>query len=409
MGFLKNQLTLCLSFALIIRVMFSFLPAFEYDQSAFRSWSNRLAKLGPSEFYSKDVFTDNPVGFLYILWIIGLIKNSFLTQSSYFQSDQYYDLLLKFPANLADIASATLIYLLVKKRLGENWGLLGFSLYAFNPAIIFDSAIWGQHDGIATLFLLLSAYSILVKKSPEISTIFAALALGLKPQTIAFAPLLIILILLKTKPKRWFYSLLSLMITIILIYYPFFPDNPLYGLIYVNSASTGLFNCTTCFALNFWGVFGNWQNDLRLVFKLPLIYFGIIFLFISYIPIFFLKPFKKHFQEPIVYFTAAISIMAFFMLLTRIHERYLFPFFAFMLIGAILLKSKKLIFFYIFSTIIYLINLYIPYTYYNQKLIFDKNLVQILINNFSNLSFISFANFILIIFYYLKIIRNDKS
>lgn len=398
---------LCLAF--VVRMTLSFLPAFEYDQSAFRFWSIRLTELGPAQFYSDQVFTNNPIGFLYILWIIGLIKTHLLSHSFFFQNNQHYDLLLKLPANIADLTSALLIYLMIKGKLNEHWALLGFALYAFNPAIIFDSAIFGQYDGIAAVFLLLSMYFLLLRKAPEASVGLAVVAWTFKPQTIAFAPLLILFILFKIKFLRWLSCLLVLFLTVILIYLPFFPTNPLNGIIFTNSASTALFNCTTCFALNFWGVFGNWQDDMKTFLKVPFLYLGIILLSLSYIPIFFLKPIKKHFEEPFVYLTAALSFMSFFMLLTRIHERYLFPFFVFFLIGSILMKSKQLIILYLISSAIFLINLYLPYTYYNKQLIFNEHLVQILLNNFPILSFLSFVTFIVVIICYLIIIRNSKT
>lgn len=407
--FIKKKLLNLLCLAFTVRTMLSFLPAFEYDQNAFRFWSIRLAELGPAQFYSKEVFTNNPVGFLYILWAIGLIKTNLLSHSFFFQNNQHYDLLLKLPANIADLASAALIYLIIKRKLNERWALLGFVLYAFNPAIIFDSAVFGQYDGVAAFFLLLSAYFLLVRKFPEASIIFATTSWALKPQTIAFAPLLVLFFLFKTKPPRWLSSLLVLLLTIILIYLPFFPKNPFYGLIYTNAASTGLFNCTTCFAFNFWGLFGNWQNDLRTFLGIPFLYLGIILLVVSYIPIFFLKPLKKRFEEPFVYLTAALSIMSFFMLLTRIHERYLFPFFVFFLIGSLLIKSKKLILLYIIFSLIFLTNVYLPYAYYNKQLFFDINLVQILLNNFSTLSILSFVTFIVTMICYLTLICGSKT
>ena len=35
---------------------------------------------------------------------------------------------------------------------------LAAALYAFNPAVIFNAAVWGQFDAIYTFFLVLSLY-----------------------------------------------------------------------------------------------------------------------------------------------------------------------------------------------------------------------------------------------------------
>ncbi len=409
MSYKKNKLIYLLCLAFIVRIALSFLPAFEYDQNAFRFWSIRLANLGPGQFYSKDVFTNNPVGFLYILWIIGLIKTNLLSHSYFFQNNQHYDLLLKLPANIADLASAVLIYLIIKRKLNERWAIWGFSLYAFNPAIISESAIFGQYNGIAVFFLLLSTYSIFLKKAPGISSCFAAIALTFKPQTIAFMPLLGLLIVLKTKPLEGLRSFFIFLVTLILVYFPFFPTNPLSGLLYVNQNSAGLFNCTSCFAFNFWGIFGNWQNDLQTFISVPYVYWGIIFLTLILILILFLKPFRLKFEPPYFYLTAAITLMAFFMLLTRVHERYLFLFFPFLLLAAIMLKSKILIIFYFFMSALYLLNIYIPYAYYNNRLQITNLPVNYLIDNFKFFSLISFLSFILFLIFYLNYVKQNQN
>lgn len=408
MKYLKKKLLYLLCLAFVVRMMLSFLPAFEYDQNAFRFWSIRLAELGPARFYSEQIFTNNPVGFLYILWAIGSIKINLLSHSLFFQTNQYYDLLLKLPTNIADLASAVLIYLIIKSKLSEQWGLLGFSLYAFNPAIISESAIFGQYNGIAVFFLLLSTYSMLMKKASGISICLATIAFALKPQTIAFAPLLGLLIVLKTKPLEWIRSFLIFLVTLLLIYLPFFPTNPFFGLLYVNKNSAGLFNCTTCFAFNFWGIFGNWQNDLQTFITIPYVYWGIIFLFVVLI-IIFLKPLSLKLRPPYFYLTTAITMMAFFMLLTRVHERYLFLFFPFLLLSAIILKSKILIIFYIFMSALYLLNVYIPYAYYNNRLQITNLPVNYLIDNFKFFSLISFLSFILFLIFYLNYVKHNQN
>lgn len=409
MKHLKKKLLYLLCLAFAVRIILSFLPAFEYDQNAFRFWSNRLAEIGPAQFYSKQVFTNNPVGFLYILWIIGSIKTYLLSHSLFFQNNQQFDLLLKLPANIADLASAVLIYLTIKMKFSERLALLGFTLYAFNPATISESAIFGQYNGIAVFFLLLSTYSILVKKAPGLSSCFAAIALTFKPQTIAFIPLLGLLLILKTKPLVWLRCFFIFLVTLFLIYFPFFPTNPFLGLLYVNQNSADLYNCTSCFAFNFWGIFGNWQNDLQTFITIPYVYWGIIFLFVILILILFLKPFRLKFEPPYFYLTAAITMMAFFILLTRVHERYLFLFFPFMLLAATMLRSKILIIFYCFMSGLYVLNVYIPYAYYNNHLQITNLPVNYLIDHFKLFSLISFLSFILFLIFYLNYVKQNQN
>lgn len=390
----------------VIRILISTLPSFEYDMSAYRSWSARLVELGPSQFYSSEFFTNNPLGGLYIFWSVGFLKTIFLPDLSFFSKD--FDLLLKLPTNIFDILTGIIVYLLVKRKMSERWAISGYLLYVFNPALIFNSSIWGQYDGISTLFIILAIYAKIVKKIPELSVLAFATAWVIKPQAIFFTPVLILFFLITEKPIRKVTSILTFLFTLILIYFPFFPTNPISGLIYVNKNSATLFNCTTCFAFNFWGIFGNWQNDLQTFIMIPYVYWGMIFLFVILLPILFFKPFRLRFKPPYFYFTAAISIMAFFMLSTRMHERYLFPFFPFLLLAAIMLRSKILIGFYIFMSGLHLLNLYLPYAYYNNLAKITNLPVNNLINNFSSLSFISFLSFILLFIYYLIYVKRNS-
>lgn len=391
---------------LIIRIFLSLLPSYEVDLRGWRFWSDRITTIGPLHFYSREIFTDNPPGFLYVFWVVGEIQRNFFPDIQY--GSKLSDLLLKFPSNLADLLTGLVIYEIIKKYRDKKIALTGFLMYTLNPAIFFNSSIMGQFDGSATLFSLLSIYFLIRYKSPELSALSFAISWAIKPQSIVLAPLIILLTLTSLKPTRWLTSGLVFLISSLIIYFPFFPQNPFYGLYYVNKAMTGIFTCTSCFTFNFWGIFGNWKDDLVYFFNLPLLYWGFLLIAISFIPIFFIKPFQKRYREPFIYFTAAISIMAFFTFSTRMHERYIFPFFAFFIIAAILIKSKKLILFYIIYSFFNLLNLYFPYAYYNTELKLTPNFIDQLYKNFSILSATGFMLFLILLGIYLKIINSPK-
>lgn len=393
---------------LLIRIFLSLLPSYEIDLRGWRFWSDRMTTIGPSHFYSREIFTDNPPGFLYVFWAVGEIQKKFLPEIQY--GSKLSDSLLKFPSNFADLLTGFIIYLIIKKFRDKKTALTGFLLYTLNPAIFFNSSIMGQFDGSAALFSLLSVYFLIKKnRSPELSALSFAISWAIKPQSIVLTPLLTILTLTSFKPIKWLTSGLVFLIASLILYFPFFPQNPLSGLYYVNHAMTGIFTCTSCFTFNFWGIFGNWKDDLVNFLNLPLLYWGFILLAVSFIPIFFIKPFHKKYREPFVYFTAAVSIMAFFTFLTRMHERYIFPFFAFFLIASLLIKSRKLILFYIIYSAFNLLNLYFPYAYYNTELKLTPTLIDQLFKNFSILSVMGFILFLILLGIYLKIINSQRN
>lgn len=388
-----------LTIGAIIRFFLSFFPAFEADQSAFRFWADRLATLGPANFYSSHVFTNNPLGILYYFWFIGFLKSTIF---SHIILSSNIDLFLKAAANISDLATGLLIYKIIKEKTSEKLGNIGAVLYIFNPGLTFNSAIWGQYDNVAILFLVLSTYYCLIKKSPLICSIFFSLAWVTKPQSLELAPFLFFFFFKNFKPIQWLYSLLAFTITAIIVFLPYFPNNPIYGIYLVNTGSLGLYNCTSCNALNFWGALGNWQNDLNLFLNIPLLYWSFILLLIFLIITFGYREIKGN----VLYFAIAISMLSFFMLLTRMHERYLAYFFPFLLLAAILLKSKIVTGFYILFSLIFLLNLYIPYAYYNNSVKITNLPVNELFSNFSNFSFISFFSFILLFIYYINNVKH---
>lgn len=396
-------------FVFVARILLSFLPSYEVDLNVWRFWSDRMATIGPSSFYSKEIFTDNPPGFLYVFWAVGEIQKNIFPNLHYGSIQS--DFLIKLPSNIADLITGLLIYIIIKKYRSKTAAIMGFLFYALNPAIFFNSSVMGQFDGSATVFLLLSIYLLVKHKSPQLAVLAFAIAWAIKPQAIFAGPILGLLVLKLYKPYQWLISAFVFTAATLIIYLPFFPKNPLYGLYYVNKAMTAIFTCTSCFTFNFWGIFGNWNNDTSLFLNLPLMYWGFILLSLSYIPIFFFKPFSKRFHEPYLYFTAAVSIMASFIFLTRMHERYIFPFFAFFLIAAILLRSKLLILFYIIFSLFNFINLYFPYAYYNAQFTQVKLtpiLVTKLSENFTLLSAVGFFIFLVLLGIYLKILGSSK-
>lgn len=280
-------------------------------------------------------------------------------------------------------------------------------MYVFNPAIFFNSSIWGQYDSISIFFLLLSTWAIINKK-PLLMASFFAIALSLKPQAIFFAPMALILTLTNTKPMKWFFSLCIFLLTTLIIYLPFFPKNPFYGIYLVNSTLAGTYTCTSCFAFNFWGIFGNWQNDLNLSFGIPKIYWGITMLIIFLTLFFITKPIKKKFEYPYVFLTSALSVMACYTFLTRMHDRYLFSFFPFLLLAALLLRSKVLTYFYVFMSALHFLNLYYVYIYYSviyphsQNILFNSFLYELADKNFKNLSLMSTLVFICATLVFIK-------
>ena len=183
-----GKLTLLLIGAGLLRVaLAATTKGYAADIATFSAWAAHAAD-GLTSFYSPGFFADYPPGYIYLLWLIGKLR---LALGIDFGTPAFM-VLLKFPAILADCATAWLFFHLARRHWSCKASLILAALYAFNPAVILDSAVWGQVDSVLTLPILLGV--MLLEKKPAGSGAAFAVALLIKPQALIFAPL----------PMLWF-------------------------------------------------------------------------------------------------------------------------------------------------------------------------------------------------------------
>jgi dolichyl-phosphate-mannose-protein mannosyltransferase len=286
--------------------------------NTFAAWFNAAAEHGIRVFYDV-VWSDYPPFNVYLFWTFG----SLAKQLSLSAANLVY--LIKLLPNLFDTATALLIFAFVRKRLDFKTSLLATALYAFNPAVIFDAAVWGQWDAIYTFFLILSLMLALASK-PKLSAVAFTVGLLSKPQSIALAPLIAYLIFRKHGWRTLLTSLLASAATILVVIIPFEWSNPITFLTNIYFGAYGGYAVTTANAFNLWALFGLWRPDTQVLLFLNLYIIG--WLMFGALVIFTLYMLHKRLDasgEAIILFSAFVLFFGFFMLPTRIHERYLFP------------------------------------------------------------------------------------
>jgi len=333
--------------------LLSFLPSFQIDMGTWLAWANRLALTGVAKFYSNIDWTEYTPGFLYWLWTIG--KLGWVTE-----------LAVKIPVILADIATGYLIWSLIKK-VNVKLAYISFFLYTLNPVTVFDGSVWGQIDGLLTFFIFLSAYFLIEKKNLIWSVFFWAVAFLIKPQAIAVLPVfLMVIVLNKFKLKKVLIAGGVGILTIFLFSLPFFPQNPIFGLPQLVIKMSQYYSYTSVNAFNIWTWVGLWKPDTSVFLGLALSTWGTILLTISILLALYLFR-NKLGNKASYYLLFAVLSLCFFLFPTKVHERYLFPFFAFLLTSAGLAKSKNLFYVFGITTAASFLNLYYPYAYYNQN------------------------------------------
>jgi Gpi18-like mannosyltransferase len=305
-----------LALSFIVRFLLFPVPGYQLDLNTFASWFNTAAQVGPRTFYNVVSFCDYPPFNIYLFWGFGSLANALSLTGT---AQMAY--VIKLVPNLFDLATAGLIFAFVRKRLTFNAALLAAALFAFNPAVVFNGAVWGQFDAIYTFFLVLSVILALASK-PELSAATFTLSVLTKPQGIALAPLIAYLILRQYRLKWWrlLTSVAAVVATIFVVIVPFEWSNPVTFLSNIYFGAYSGYEVTSANAFNMWALGGLWVPD-GVLFIVGWVLFGCLAAFTLFV---LHKRFKAS-GEVLVLFSAFILLFAFFMLPTRIHERYLFP------------------------------------------------------------------------------------
>ena len=198
-----TALTLILVLGLAVRAFIAgvYLPSsgFSIDVGDFTAWAQRLASVGPGAFYEEGYFSDYPPGYLYVLWFLGVVGGAL---GPLVGQDATRGL-VKIPGILADVGVAWLLFVIARRWAGqliggtsravrpETLGLAAATAYLFNPGTIFDSAIWGQVDSVGTFVLLGTIYA-LGRGWIEAAALGAVLALLVKFQFAFLVPVVAI-------------------------------------------------------------------------------------------------------------------------------------------------------------------------------------------------------------------------
>ncbi len=338
----KFTIPLLFILAFVLRIVLSTsYVGFGADFACFSAWADRMADLGPSRFYAKDYFSDYPPLYLYVLYLIGLIKKTFHVASY----SATHVVLLKLPAILSDLGIGYVLYKVGTKRLGLRHGLCLASLFLFQPIVLMNSCLWGQIDSIYTLLLIMTCV-FLESQNLLPAMLFFGLDVLLKPQTLVFTPVLILGIITyvfrgsfssRMLTKAMAYGLLTV-IAVLLLATPFGMENVIPQ--YVDTLAS--YPYASVNAYNFWAGIGlNWYPQTTMVGPLPCSTWGFIAIVLaaSFAIILGLRLgtlYGKH------YVVAAFLIITVFTFSVRMHERYLYPMIPLLLLGFTGFASRQM-------------------------------------------------------------------
>ena len=171
-----------LALGLVFRLIIAQLnpgSGFKVDLQSFQAWAANLGTEGLHGFYERPFFHDYTPGYLYVLYLVGLVGNAMHNIGD----------LIKIPPILADIALGWLVASMVRELGGgRRAALIGAALVVFNPVSWFDSVLWGQVDSFGVVFLILGVREVW-RDRPERAAIYTVVAALIKPQLAILAPI----------------------------------------------------------------------------------------------------------------------------------------------------------------------------------------------------------------------------
>lgn len=335
--------------AFLIRICAAALAkGFDNDTACFASWAERICQTGPGGFYSPSVFTDYPPGYLYVLWLIGSLRS--LLGLAYYSA--IHLLLLKLPAILSDMACGLLLFREASQKTSRHQAFFLCAAFLFNPAVILNSSVWGQVDSLFTLAVVILCLSLIRKKMCPAFIAFGA-GLLIKPQMLLFGPVLLAGVIDWLFPKDqdrtsqywkgfWHRLLccivqgLSVVLGCLILCLPFG-----LGTVFSQILSTlGSYPYAAVNACNLWGLLGlNWVSQDDRFLGIPYRVFGgtAIAVFVFLTLFLSLRNRKRTEKYP---FLAAFLIISIFLFSVRMHERYLYPALALLLLAYLYLPSR---------------------------------------------------------------------
>ncbi len=325
----------------LVRLVFIGDQGFRNDVQTFEAWSISLLDHGFANFYGQTGFADYPPGYFYVLALIGHLWAPLRAHDGGLAILMW---LTKLPAIFADLAIGALIYAIGRRFARPVVALGAAALYVLNPATIYISANWGQVDAFAGVFVLLSAYLLLRSEDlPEdaiswqipVAWISLAYSLLIKPQAAAVIPLFLAFAFVDARRRRARLIATALGIVgafafTVLLTEPFHPSGPIAALKwllgrYEFGSSVYPFNSVNAF--NLWAIKGPmWQKDsvsIGLGFlHAPQSVWG-VGLVLAALALIVWRYLQTRTAASLLE-GCTLGLLAFFVLATRMHERYSF-------------------------------------------------------------------------------------
>jgi len=328
--------------SLALQLLVAAVPDRMADLLVYRQWTRTMAVEGleaaywppaartPDEAFKRPP-VDYPPVFPYVLGALGRACRSLAPEL--LANDRRLDFLIRVPLVVANATLGVLLFVLLRHRSDAKTATGIAALFVLNPAVVFDTAYWGQAD--ALLALLVVAGLVLAPRRPEWGWVALAAAALVKPLAYPFLPL----VLLETAKRRgWKRASSSAIVGLATwgaLLLPFLAAGRLGDIVVALFFQLDAMPYVSVNAHNAWWIIGRgvpwtpaWERAIGPVTyeTLGLVAFGAFYLAV-------LVSLWRSTHARALHFAAASVAFGLFVLTTHMHENHLFTFIPLLLLA----------------------------------------------------------------------------
>lgn len=189
--------------ALVVRgaltPLYAYLPNGYLDEGFWKYWMEHIRDGGVLNIY-RNAYTDY-VGYQWVLWLMSIVYG--WIGGPYTATTPSLHVFVKTPSIAFDVALIVVVYAatlaLARERTPEpgerevrRLALIAAGVIAFQPAVLYDGAVWAQLESAVTASMLAA---VLLAARGRPATGWATLAAGMmvKPQPVVVVPVLVVL------------------------------------------------------------------------------------------------------------------------------------------------------------------------------------------------------------------------
>lgn len=347
----------CFFVMLIFGALIRFVAGIGYynpnDTLWYKEWAMALNN-GVFDIYARaeEISLDYPPLYLFLLKITGGIFDK-IGPDPHGYTVMF---LMKLWPIIGDVLCGAALFFVFRKQ-SPKAGLIASALWLFNPSTIFNSAFWGQTDGLMCLLLLLS-FAALTSNKPIFACVLFAIAGMTKFQCLFFTPIFLAQLFVGYDYKKFIKGVLAAAVTVAAVFIPFMlGSNNMMLFFDVYLKGQGTYPYCTLNAYNIYGLFKlNWVED-NLGRYSNLYGISLAIIVIAVICVILIYIFAKRKCPWTISF---VFMNTLFIFTTRMHERYQFVVLIFILMAALVNKHRGLFYCFVGMSIMTLLNQVIP-------------------------------------------------